>query len=261
MNAVRLALGTLTVLPVRPPAVVDRRVAGFAMASAPLVGLLLAALVCTPLAVATAYDVGSPLLLAALAVTALAGLTRGIHLDGLADVADGLGSGRTGEEALVIMKQSDVGPFGVAALALALLLQVAALASLLGDGLGVPGLLFALVASRGVLPLVCTPWFRPARADGLGVVVAGSVWGLLVVLGGALAMLSALAGGSALAAFDHIALGDIPRLQLLTPVAALAGVALAVRALRRFGGMTGDVYGAVVETTFTAYLVLAALAG
>jgi len=41
VNAVRLALGTLTVLPVRAP-VVDRQVAGRAMVLAPLVGLLLA---------------------------------------------------------------------------------------------------------------------------------------------------------------------------------------------------------------------------
>ena len=59
-----------------------------------------------------------------------AALTRGLHLDGLADTADGLGSGKPAEDALRIMKQSDIGPFGVITLVFALLAQVAALAEL-----------------------------------------------------------------------------------------------------------------------------------
>ena len=89
MNSIRLALGTLTILPVRPPAVVDRRVAGWAMTLAPLVGVLLAVV---PMALLE--QDGPPLLLAALAVASLAVLSRAIHLDGLADTADGLGSRR-----------------------------------------------------------------------------------------------------------------------------------------------------------------------
>ena len=57
-------------------------------------------------------------------------LSRAIHLDGLADTADGLGSGRPPADALAIMRQSDVGPFGVATLVLTLLIQVSALATL-----------------------------------------------------------------------------------------------------------------------------------
>ncbi|MGK5554842.1 adenosylcobinamide-GDP ribazoletransferase [Actinomadura kijaniata] len=71
----------------------------------------------------------SPLLGAALAVAASAALTRALHLDGLADLADGLGSGKPAAEALAIMKRSDIGPFGVVTLLLALVIQVAALAS------------------------------------------------------------------------------------------------------------------------------------
>lgn len=260
MNALRLAVGTLTVLPVRPPAVVDRRVAGLAMALAPLVGLALAVAVGAPLALAVEYAGASPLLLAALAVGALAVLTRAIHLDGLADVADGLGSGRSGDEALVIMKQSDVGPFGVATLTLTLVLQVAALGSLLAAGVGVPALLVALVASRATLSLACTSWFRAARPDGLGAVVAGSVWGLLIPLALGLAVGATLLGGgvlSGLVLVDEAALG---RLLLLAPLAAAPGLLLARHCARRFGGVTGDVYGAVVETSFTASLVVAALA-
>ena len=66
-----------------------------------------------------------------LALAALALLTRGLHLDGLADTADGLGPLRGRERALQVMHQSDVGPFGVATLVLTLLLQIACLAALL----------------------------------------------------------------------------------------------------------------------------------
>ncbi|NEC49139.1 adenosylcobinamide-GDP ribazoletransferase, partial [Actinospica acidiphila] len=75
-----------------------------------------------------------------------AALTRGLHLDGLADTADGLGSGRPAEDALRIMKQSDVGPFGVLTLVLVLLVQVAALAQAYG-GSWARGVLAAVVSA------------------------------------------------------------------------------------------------------------------
>ena len=70
------------------------------------------------------------LLGAALAMVLLALATGGLHLDGLADTADGLGSRRPADQALEIMRRSDAGPLGVATLVLVLLVQVCALASL-----------------------------------------------------------------------------------------------------------------------------------
>ena len=67
---------------------------------------------------------------AALAVALLAVATGGLHLDGLADTADGLGSRRPADQALEIMRRSDAGPLGIATLVLVLLVQVSALASL-----------------------------------------------------------------------------------------------------------------------------------
>ena len=73
-------------------------------------------------------------------MAALALLTRGLHLDGLADLADGLGSGQPAATALDIMRRSDIGPFGTVTLVLVLLTQVAALAhaEAEGDGRGRP---------------------------------------------------------------------------------------------------------------------------
>ncbi|MGN6575893.1 MAG: adenosylcobinamide-GDP ribazoletransferase, partial [Nocardioides sp.] len=116
-DAVRLALGTLTVLPVRAP-VVDRVSAGRAMVLAPVVGLLLA--VPAGLLVWLGTEAGlSPVLTAALVVGLLALLTRGMHLDGLADTADGLAAGRRDRgRALEVMRQGPVGPLGACALVL-----------------------------------------------------------------------------------------------------------------------------------------------
>src|SRR3546814_8875533 len=87
---------------------------------------------------------------------ALGLLTRGMHLDWLADVDDGIGSARSGEAGLAIMKRSDIDPFGVVTLLLALLLQFSALAQAISFGEGAAVLVLALVVSRGLLPLLCT---------------------------------------------------------------------------------------------------------
>ena len=243
-DAVRLAVGTLTVLPVRAP-VVDPVSAGRAMVLAPLVGLLLA----VPAGVVTwlgpQADL-SPALTAAFIVGLLALLTRAMHLDGLADTADGLGSGRPAAQALEVMRRGDVGPFGVVTLVLVLLVQVAALAQLVATGSGAVGLAAALVVSRLALPLACLHGVPSARPDGLGAAVAGSVsWpmaGVAVVLAVAPFLLLALAGfavGAAVAA----------------TVGLLGGAVVAAHAVRRLGGITGDVLGACVEATFTAALV------
>lgn len=266
MNAVRLMLGTLTVLPVRSPALVDRQVAGRAMVLAPAGAAALAVVAGFPLALVERYAVPvGPLLLAGLTIGLLAFLTRAIHLDGLADTADGLGSGRHGEPALAIMRKSDTGPFGVVTLLLVLLIQVAALAQSLSAGHGPAALVTALVVSRAVLPVLCTPAFPAARADGLGRTVAGTVSvpraGLAVLLATALA-------GVLLVCV--VALGGVDPARASTPalimglgvgalLALAAGVALALHASRRLGGVTGDVYGAAVEATFTTALVLAAI--
>ncbi|QYC40514.1 Cobalamin synthase [Nonomuraea coxensis DSM 45129] len=163
-DGLRFAAGTLSVFPVRVERV-DRQVAGQAMTLAPVVGLVLGAVAGLPLFLPV-----PPLLGAGLAVGLLALLTRGLHLDGLADLADGLGSGKPADEALGIMKKSDIGPFGVMTLLLVLLVDVAALA-----GTGYAALVTACVAGRLTLTWACRPGVPAARPEGLGAAVAGSV--------------------------------------------------------------------------------------
>src|SRR5690606_10043068 len=151
----RMAVGTLTAIPVRVRRV-DRTVAAWAMAAAPLVGVLLTALAGAVLAGALLLGL-SPLLAAVLAVGALALLTRGLHLDGLADVADGLGSGAAADRALEVMRRSDIGPFGVVTLVLVVLVQVASLAELAAEGTAAAlwGLGAALLSGRLAVTWAC----------------------------------------------------------------------------------------------------------
>jgi len=124
-DALRLAIGTLTRMPVPAPRNIDRRIAGTAMSFAPLVGLLLALVCGLPLLIA--HDrpfIG--VLLSVVSFTLLAWATRAIHLDGLADTADALGSGKPTEQALEIARKSDIGPFGVLALIFTLLIGIIA---------------------------------------------------------------------------------------------------------------------------------------
>ena len=247
MNALRLAFGTLTVFPVKAPSV-DRRTAGRAMLLAPIVGVALAVVVLVEIVLLE--DLVPPLPAAVLLVATLALLTRGMHLDGLADTADGLGSGRPAVGALETMRKGDVGPFGVVTLVLTLLAQVVCVASLLTTSDGPVHVAAALVVSRLALPLACQVGVPSARTDGLGATVAGSVSrGAAVVL-----LLTAVVAAAAVAAVSSA-----------TVWAAFAGLLgglwLGVRAVRRFGGVTGDVLGAVVEATFTVALVALVAAG
>ena len=252
----RFAFGTLSVLPVRVHRW-DRPTAGRAMLCAPLVGVVLGGL--AALLGGGLHRLHSgPLLAAVACVAALAALTRGLHLDGLADVADGLGSNKPAAAALAIMKASDVGPFGVVVLVLVLFTQVAALAQAftVSGRLGAFGVVLAATTGRAALLRGCLEGTPSARPDGLGATVAGTVTPVFALLAGA-AVMTALGGGGwaaggADAAGLRLAVGALLALACGLACAAL----LLAHCVRRFGGITGDVLGAMVETAATAALVV-----
>ncbi|MFV0136430.1 adenosylcobinamide-GDP ribazoletransferase [Streptomyces sp. HMX87] len=252
-DGLRFAFGTLTVLPVRVTRW-DRPAARGGMLCAPLAGLVVGA---------AAAAVGLPLLLlgagpllAAVGTAAVpAVLTRGLHLDGLADTADGLGSGKPAEDALRIMKRSDIGPFGVLALVLVLLGQVAALAQAY-EASWARGAFAAVVsaaAARLALTLAARAGVPAARPEGLGAAVAG-----VVPVGGALGVAAAVVLGTAAVggAFGPYAAA---RAALAVVVAVAAAELLLRHCVRRFGGVTGDVFGGLAETAATTALVVLVL--
>ena len=221
------------------------------MLLAPLVGLLLALVIGVPAQVLVNVTPVGGLLGAALAVAALAWLTRALHLDGLADTADALGSGRPAADALEIARRSDIGPFGVVTVVLVVLVQVAALADLLDRGAGAGSLVIAVVTGRLALTLACLRGIPAARPDGLGAVVAGSVpraGGLAVALLWLALAVASVGREHGLAA--GLATGG-------AVVGGLLAAAVVVHvARRRLGGITGDVLGATAEITTAVVLVI-----
>lgn len=238
LDGLRLAVTTLTVLPLRMGRV-DRSTAAVAMAVAPAVGALLG------LVLAGLHEglraSGSPALVAA-GVTVAAGalFTRGLHLDGLADTVDALGSYRSGPAALEIMKKPDIGPFGVVALVCTVLIQTAAL-----PAAGPWAIVTAWATGRLAITVACRRGVPAARPEGLGALVASTVPGWALTVAAALTAL--------------LAVTAVPGSPWHGPAAVGAAgftVALLLRhAVRRLGGVTGDVLGASVELAVTITLV------
>lgn len=258
MNGFRLALGMFSVFPAGRPQI-DARSGSRAVMWMPLVGALIAAVATLPaLLVWHGNGHGSALLAAAVVVGVEGLLTRGLHLDGLADLADGLGSGRDGDGALAVMRQPDIGPFGVAALVLVVIVQVVSLATVL-DSHPVPLGIAAIVAiaTIGRLAVVWSAGqgLHAARPDGFGALVAGTV-GLAGRVGSTVWIAAAAVGASALAGASAV---DVRWLAGAMLGGLLAAWIVRRHAVSRLGGMTGDVFGAVVEISATvALLVLAA---
>ncbi len=243
-DGLRLAVGTLTVVPVPPPRAVGPSVAAVAMSIAPVAALPVAAA-----GVAAVYagdGLGlSPLLTATLAVAALALASGALHLDGLADTADGFAVPGGRDRRLEVMRRGDVGPAGAVALVLVLLLQVGALAGVLsarGSTTAVVTLLLAVGVSRGGLALACARGISPARSDGLGSGVSGTVPVPVAVVVGVLLAVVAYAAHGVRGAAGVLA-------------AALAVGLVLMAARQRIGGVTGDVLGACVEVALTVYLL------
>jgi len=192
------------------------------------------------------------LVAATLVVILLELLTRGLHLDGLMDTADGILSGAPRERALEIMKDHNVGAMGVAAAVLLLVLKVAALGALSRADAAAP-LLAGWCAARA-LPALNVYWWPYARLAGTGeAFTRDHTPGPLQLAGGLLAagvVVAGIAGPWAGAAGSWYA--------GLLAAAVSMGVALGVQAVvaKRLGGLTGDVYGMGIELAEAAALVV-----
>jgi adenosylcobinamide-GDP ribazoletransferase len=220
---------------------------------APLVGLVLGTSAGVVAELGARY--AGPLVGAVLGIAVLAVLTRGLHLDGLADTADGLGPLRGRERALAVMRSGDVGPFGVVTLVLVLLLQVSCLAQLLDTDAGWLALPAAAVAARVAMARTGLAGTAIAEGSSLGQAVAGTVsrrW-----LAGSVVGTAALTVAAPVAAGQDVRVG----LQLLAAVVLgwVAAAELLRRARARLGGVNGDVMGAMGELTTAGTLLAAAV--
>jgi adenosylcobinamide-GDP ribazoletransferase len=240
MGSLILAVRFLTLLPVPGREATGSGALGRAAWWFPVVGVLLGAGLAL-LDRGLAHLV-SPLLAAALVVSAWKIATGAIHLDGLADCLDGL-AGATRQERLVIMRDSRIGVFGATGIAMACVTALAALAELPP---GLHGRVLVLAPAVGRLcPGLVGLWFPPARIDqGWGAAfLRGTPWAA-----GPVHLVLAIAVAGWL-------LGPWGALVVAGPAALAAGWARLVAG--RLGGLTGDVLGSTVELAEVAVLVIA----
>ena len=214
MRGLALAFSWLTVLPVRAGAP-DTRTAAAALRWAPLVGGLVGA--ATGAVLAGLVAAGVPTAVAGLLAVGFAALaTRGMHLDGLADTADGLGCYGPPERALAVMRDGGAGPFAVVTLLVVVGAQAMALTALAAPVAAAgTGFVSVAAAAAGSTPAVASPTGTlaagaartPAAVEAAGNLTgaAGSAAGVLTVVAAA-----ALAGAAGRAAFLWVARRGVP---------------------------------------------------
>jgi len=232
----RAAMAFLTVIPVATPEGASGERLG--RAYFPAIGALLGLVAGISYVLAAA--VTSPLVAAVAAIAALAVLTGALHLDGLADATDGLFGGGDVARRLEVMRDSRVGSFGLVAVALVLLGDVAALATM-SPARAIVALVIAGAVSRWALLLVIAalPYIRES---GLGVAAGGRHRLFDLVLGSAITVI--------------VCVLDWRRAVVAVVVALLIAAVVALIARRRIGGATGDVYGAIAELSQLGALVV-----
>ncbi|CAB4713567.1 MAG: adenosylcobinamide-GDP ribazoletransferase [Actinobacteria bacterium] len=236
----RLAVGTLTALPVRPTLAVTPVSARDAVLLAPVAVLPLGGLVAATCLLGDALGL-PPLLTAFVAIGALATGSRALHWDGLSDVADALTASYDAERSLAVMKSGTSGPAGVVATVVVLGVQVSALSALVGSARGALGAGLLVCLARCALTSCCARGVPGARTDGLGAAYVETVPPLAVVL-----------SWSTAAVLAAVAVGWQGPVAVLLAVVVVA--ALVRRAEQRFGGVTGDVFGAAIEAALATLL-------
>lgn len=204
----------------------------------PIIGLLIGAV-----HGGTYYLAGqliAPVVAATLALGLSLLLTGAFHHDGLADIADAFGGGWTVEQRMEILKDSRLGTYGVAALAIALILEVGAV-SQLSPTLGFEALVVAHCLGRAAA--LAAMVLAPTAGDGMGASYMDRLSTRLVLLSVAVAI--------GIGAFI-----SPTRVVLAVAAASVASVAVVGLAIRKIGGVNGDVLGAVTVVSGVAILVI-----
>lgn len=235
-----LAVQFLTRIPVPVPGKVTERDVGRSLLFYPLVGLFIGGVL---FGLHHLLSDTAPLLRAAIIVTVWVAISGGLHLDGLADMADAwVGGHGDRERTLAIMKDPTCGPMGVMALMLMLLLKVAALEQLGGQELLM--LIAAPLLGRAALVLLflTTPY---VRKGGLGETLSNALprragWLIMMIV-----------AVSVLLLVNHA--------WVVMAALAIVFVLFRLALIARLGGTTGDTAGALLEVCEVTVILSAAL--
>jgi adenosylcobinamide-GDP ribazoletransferase len=245
VTEIRIAVSLSTIWPVGPTQPLDDGEVARASWALPVAGLAVG--LAGAVVYAIARRIGLPTDPAAvLALVATMLVTGGIHEDGLADTADGIGGGKGRDERLEIMRDSRIGTYGACALVLSILLRWSALATIAEPASVLAALLVSHAAARAQLPIFM--WLiPPARADGLsaGAGQAPSQSALIAAGVGFLCLAFGLGFGKAI-------LGLI--------LLSLVGLGWAWLVTRQVGGQTGDILGALEQLGEITILLIATAA-
>ncbi|NLL83940.1 MAG: adenosylcobinamide-GDP ribazoletransferase [Lentisphaerae bacterium] len=239
------AFRTLTILPVPGR---DTDTMASSLPWFPIVGLTLGTMLYAITYGVLSLAPGFPAAAGLAFITTSAWLTRGLHLDGLADCADGFGGGqRDKTRTLAIMKDPHLGSFGVITLVIVLILQWSVVTHLASSD-RLPWIVAAVILSRVMMVdiSVTLPYARATGGIGGPFVAGARPWHLVIAL--------------VIAAIAIWAL-DIGTGQYLLglPVAWLLTRLFAIHCRRRVGGVTGDLLGATSVITETAVLAIGAI--
>jgi cobalamin 5'-phosphate synthase/cobalamin synthase len=238
------AVAFLTRIPVGRRFSIDQKAVGRSARWFPLIGGLLGGISAGVLWVLAPVF---PALVTAILVTGLATLLTGaLHLDGLADTADGFGGGATREDVLRIMRDHAIGSYGGIALVLVIALKVAAIASLIGSSRALPALILAPVLGRwsAVLLSATQPYARPEGGDRTSAGAPSKFVGKMELIVATITAMAFVAGAASL------------RAVLAAAAVAVLTAAWAWCCRRRIGGVTGDTLGAGVEMSECVVLLM-----
>ena len=234
-----IALQFLTIIPLPFSVRYGEKELGRSLAYFPLAGLALGALL---VGLNYLFSLVLPRgVVDLLLVTALAVVTGVLHLDGLADVCDGLAARGDRERFLRVMKDSDIGAAGAVGLVLALLLKYQALLAIPANVKQQALFCFPLLARFAQVTMIVGA--RQARSDGLGsLFIGGAGWVQLI-----LATMTTLAAALLLMGFSGM---------WLFVAAGLLTWALKTWFQRKIGGITGDIIGFTSELNEIITLIL-----
>ena len=231
MKSLYIALGFLTIIPLPLNREVRPMDMGRSMACFPLAGAIIGGILAGMSAVLSTVlprSVADFILIAALAL-----ITGGLHLDGLADTFDGLYGGKTREEALAIMKDSRVGAIGVVSLIFVIMLKYITLLSV-PAGLKYTALVVMPALSRWsmVLAAYLSGYARPTGGTGRDFIETVSPMSLLIAT--AFALITGIGGLEWKGGLIILWIGGLT-------------IIWVIYFHRRLGGVTGDTLGAINE--------------